>query len=80
MNRRRLVQRDRLTSIVLATLAAIWALAVVVLAWGDSGGEPLIGAVCVSLPAFALLIGAGAMWPSADARQDPRQPPKFPSR
>lgn len=55
----------------LALRVAAIAIAVAAIAWGaqvvrqarqaDDGGPP-IGALCMALPAFGLLIGAGAVW------------------
>ncbi len=62
----------RIIAIVMALAAFAWGAEVVRQALQADDGGPPLGAICMAVPAFGLLIGAGAVWSSTN-RRDARQ-------
>ena len=56
----------RIVAIVMGVAAFAWGTGVVRQALQADDGGPPLGAICMTLPTFALLIGAGAVWSSAN--------------
>ena len=61
-----MTDREKLTVRVVATIMALaafgWGAEVVRQALQADDGGPPLGAICMAVPAFALLIGAAAVW------------------
>ena len=57
---------SRVLAIVMVVGAAAWGAAVVRLALKTDDGGPPLGVICMAVPAFGLLIGAGAAWTSSN--------------
>lgn len=62
----------RVVAIVLGLAAFAWGAEVIRQALQADDGGPPLGAICMAVPAFGLLIGAGAVW-SSTKRRDSRQ-------
>jgi hypothetical protein len=62
MDRGKLVLR--VVAIIMGVAAFAWGAEVVRQALQADDGGPPLGAICMAVPAFALLIGAGAIWSS----------------
>jgi hypothetical protein len=63
----------RVVAIIMGLAAFAWGAEVVRQALQADDGGPPLGAICMAVPAFGLLIGAGAVWSSTNrrnARQD----------
>ncbi len=58
----------RIISLAVGVVAVVWGVIVMRMAI-KSEAEPPMGAICFALPAFGLLIAAGAIWPKKSARR-----------
>jgi hypothetical protein len=62
----------RVVAVAMGVVSFAWGAAVVHQAsQADDGGPPL-GAICASVPAFLLLVGAGAVWSSTSSAKRER--------
>ena len=58
----------RTVAIIMSVAALLWAAEIVRQAMQFDDGGPPAGAICMAVPAFVLIIGAGAVWSSTNRR------------
>lgn len=56
----------RIASVVMAIVAFAWGGEVVRQSLQTDDGGPPLGAMCMAIPAFALIVGAGIVWSSSN--------------
>jgi hypothetical protein len=58
----------RIVAIIMGVAAFAWGGEVVRQALQADDGGPPLGAICMAVPAFGLLVGAGAVWSSTNRK------------
>jgi len=58
------ISGSKIGSAICGSVALLWGIWVVREILANSGAGPPLGALCMALPSFALLIIAGAIWPT----------------